>query len=53
VVAHCKAQLASYKKPRHVRFVPGLPRGTTNKVAKNVLRDWWAQESAGSSVNTR
>jgi acyl-CoA synthetase (AMP-forming)/AMP-acid ligase II len=47
VISHCKHHLASYKKPRHVRFVQSLPRGTTNKVAKNVLRAWWALELAG------
>jgi fatty-acyl-CoA synthase len=52
VVTHCKAALASYKKPRYVRFVPSLPRGTTNKVAKNVLRDWWAQEPTHSTRAT-
>ena len=41
VIEHCRAHLASYKKPRHVRFVDSLPRGTTNKVAKNILRDMW------------
>ncbi len=41
VVEHCRLHLASYKKPRHVRFVDSLPRGTTNKVAKNVLRKVW------------
>ena len=41
VIQHCRAQLASYKKPRHVRFVDSLPRGTTNKVAKDILRNMW------------
>lgn len=41
VVAHCRTQLASYKKPRHVVFVDVLPRGTTGKVAKNLLRQRW------------
>lgn len=41
VVAHCRTQLASYKKPRHVVFVDTLPRGTTGKVAKNLLRQRW------------
>ena len=41
IIEHCRTHLASYKKPRHVRFVDSLPRGTTNKVAKNVLRTWW------------
>jgi len=41
VVEECRRQLASFKKPRHVVFVDSLPRGTTNKVAKNVLREQW------------
>ncbi len=40
-IEYCRMHLASYKKPRHVRFVESLPRGTTNKVAKNVLRKMW------------
>jgi fatty-acyl-CoA synthase len=38
VIEHCKSRLASYKKPRHVRFVDSLPRTTVNKVSKVVLR---------------
>jgi fatty-acyl-CoA synthase len=45
IIALCRTRLAGYKKPRHVRFVSSLPRGTTNKVAKNVLREWWARGS--------
>lgn len=45
IVEHCKSHLASYKKPRHVRFLESLPRGTTNKVAKDVLRRLWASET--------
>ena len=43
VIEHCRTHLAGYKKPRHVRFIDSLPRGTTNKVAKNVLRELWAK----------
>jgi fatty-acyl-CoA synthase len=49
VIDHCREHLASYKKPRHVRFIDNLPRGTTNKVAKNVLRELWAHEGAPPS----
>ncbi|MBL8329282.1 MAG: AMP-binding protein [Rubrivivax sp.] len=49
IIRHCASLLASFKKPRHVRFVDQLPRGTTNKVAKNVLRQQWASEHAGTS----
>jgi fatty-acyl-CoA synthase len=38
VIEHCKTRLASYKKPRHVRFVDSLPRTTVNKVSKSLLR---------------
>jgi acyl-CoA synthetase (AMP-forming)/AMP-acid ligase II len=42
VIAHCRENLASYKKPRYVVFVDGLPRNTTNKVDKNTLRARYA-----------
>ena len=41
IIDHCRKNLASYKKPRHVVFVDSLPRGTTNKVAKGILRERW------------
>ena len=41
VVAHCREQLASYKKPRHVVFIDSLPRGATGKVSKPELRRQW------------
>ena len=47
VIAHCRAQLASYKKPRHVLFVESLPRNTTNKVDKNALREQFAKLGPG------
>ncbi|MEO8304446.1 MAG: AMP-binding protein [Betaproteobacteria bacterium] len=43
VIAHCRENLASYKKPRHVCFVESLPRNTTNKVDKNALRARFAE----------
>jgi acyl-CoA synthetase (AMP-forming)/AMP-acid ligase II len=38
IIEHCKFHLASYKKPKHVRFVESLPRTTVNKVSKAILR---------------
>jgi long-chain acyl-CoA synthetase len=35
---HCRQHLASYKKPRHVRFVQELPRNSLGKVLKEELR---------------
>ena len=43
VIAHCRDNLASYKKPRHVLFIDSLPRNTTNKVDKNALRARFAE----------
>lgn len=39
VIEHCRAQLASYKKPKHVYFVDTLPRNALGKVLKNELRE--------------
>jgi fatty-acyl-CoA synthase len=42
VVAHVRAHLAGYKKPRHVRFVDALPRtASTRQVQKTLLREQW------------
>jgi malonyl-CoA/methylmalonyl-CoA synthetase len=39
LVAHCRDQLASYKKPRQVVFVESLPRNALGKIQKHVLRE--------------
>jgi fatty-acyl-CoA synthase len=39
VVVHCRAHLASYKKPQFVAFVEQLPRNATAKVLKQEIRD--------------
>jgi fatty-acyl-CoA synthase len=38
VIAHCRAHLASYKKPSQVVFVDDLPKTITGKVKKQDLR---------------
>ena len=38
VEAHCRARLASYKKPKEVQRVQAFPLNATGKIAKNVLR---------------
>jgi acyl-CoA synthetase (AMP-forming)/AMP-acid ligase II len=45
LIAHCRAQIASYKKPRSVDFLEALPRLFNGKVDKKQLRarDWQAQ----------
>ena len=39
VIDFCKVNLASYKKPRSVDFVPELPKTTSGKIAKMILRE--------------
>jgi len=39
VIEYCKQHLASYKKPKSVDFVDALPRSSTMKVLKTVLRE--------------
>ncbi len=39
LIEYCRQHIASYKKPRHIRFVDTLPRNTTGKVAKHLLRE--------------
>lgn len=38
LISHCQKVIASYKKPRHIRFVDQLPRNSTGKVSKVELR---------------
>ena len=44
IIAHCRALLASYKKPRHIIFVERMPRTASGKVRKPELRALYAQE---------
>ena len=37
--AHCRAHLASYKRPRRVEFLQALPRNASDKVQKRILRE--------------
>ena len=39
VIAHCRAHLASYKKPSQVVFVDDLPTTITGKIKKHELRE--------------
>ena len=44
IIEHCRAKLAGYKVPKHVRFVRALPRAGSGKVLKNELRQNYGQE---------
>lgn len=46
IIEHCRDKIASYKKPRHVLFIPTLPRTGTGKVQKGELRKIAAAETA-------
>jgi len=48
VIAHCRATMASYKKPKDVRIVESFPLNSTGKIAKKVLRE--QLESEGSAT---
>jgi long-chain acyl-CoA synthetase len=39
LLAHCRSRLARYKCPRHVDFVPSLPREDNGKIYKRRLRE--------------
>ena len=39
LIAYCKNNLPSYKKPRYVAYVDELPHNVTGKIQKSVLRE--------------
>jgi fatty-acyl-CoA synthase len=39
VIAACVERLATYKRPKHVRFIEAIPRNAAGKAQKHVLRD--------------
>lgn len=45
--AWCKAHIASFKKPRHYRFVKELPKNSYGKILKTTLRERMAQGGEG------
>jgi acyl-CoA synthetase (AMP-forming)/AMP-acid ligase II len=42
IIAHCKAHLSSYKKPRRVVFMETFPMNEAGKVQKAKLREKYA-----------
>jgi acyl-CoA synthetase (AMP-forming)/AMP-acid ligase II len=46
LIAHCRASIASYKKPRTIEFVEALPRSFNGKIDKKALRaPFWSKEA--------
>ena len=39
IIAHCRSNMASFKCPKEVVFVDELPKTSTGKIQKHVLRD--------------
>ena len=52
VIEHCRERIASYKKPKYVRFVQALPRNSTGKVLKFELREGFAVTESGAGTGT-
>jgi len=46
VIAFCREQLASFKKPKIVQFIEALPRNTSGKVLKTTLREMHLQQNS-------
>jgi fatty-acyl-CoA synthase len=46
LIDHCRAKLAKFKVPKHVRFVEALPKGGTGKILKRELRESFSKEPA-------
>ncbi|HLH95927.1 MAG TPA: AMP-binding protein [Xanthobacteraceae bacterium] len=53
LIAHCRRQIASYKKPRFVRVVEALPRIFNGKVDKKALRAMAIEEARQALVNAQ
>ena len=45
LIEHCRASLASYKKPRQVLFVAELPKNPSGKILKRELRALFAAQA--------
>jgi acyl-CoA synthetase (AMP-forming)/AMP-acid ligase II len=53
LVAHCRRQIASYKKPRFIKLVDTLPRIFNGKVDKKALRALASAETPRALVKTQ
>ncbi len=42
LIEHCRQHIASYKKPKHVRFLDQLPRTSSGKVLKYELKEMFS-----------
>jgi acyl-CoA synthetase (AMP-forming)/AMP-acid ligase II len=51
LIAHCKTQIASYKKPKSIIFVDELPRLPSGKINKTILREVHGAPASKASDN--
>ena len=51
ILAYCRGQIASFKIPRHILFLPQLPMTSTGKIRKVELRRQALDALAETSVN--
>jgi fatty-acyl-CoA synthase len=52
IAAFCQGQIAHYKVPRHIRFVPEFPSTATGKPQKFVMREAMMRELGRSEAKT-
>jgi len=52
IVAFCRDQIAHYKVPRHIRFVPELPMTVTGKAQKFLMRQAMVRELGLAEAKT-
>jgi len=52
LIAHCQAQLAAFKVPKHVFFSEALPKNPSGKILKRELRQQYQSAEPGSRPAT-
>ncbi|HEV2550987.1 MAG TPA: hypothetical protein VGU20_26980 [Stellaceae bacterium] len=52
IAAFCRGEIAHYKVPRHIRFVPEFPITATGKPQKFVMRETMMRELGRSEAKT-
>lgn len=52
IIEQIQNQLASFKTPKRIFFLPELPRNALGKVQKNILRDQYRDTFASASAQT-
>jgi long-chain acyl-CoA synthetase len=50
LIGHCRAHIASFKKPTRIEFVDALPRNAYGKVLRRELRERFAAPSAAAGA---